>query len=202
MKTQRVLRGFSVLAIVLASLVMGVPGVVLAACQVINSTGSVSPSGQASLGDCLNVNASAFSEMTGTYLPGMAGGDSLAAEPSVSAVAPSISCLTTLRQDLETVLPSGWSEAQACSVLQTKGLALQSKPALTTDKAASVFCLGTLHQDLGTVLPSGLTNAQACSTLQYVEAAQQSGIIPATGGQADPPDPIACWRDAGASSCR
>jgi hypothetical protein len=114
----------------------------------------------------------------------------------------SSSCLTTLRQELETVLPSGWSEAQACNIVQTMGIAVQSNTVPVSATAASAACQETLHQELGTVLPSGLANAQACSTLQNVEAAQQNGIIPVTGGQTDPTDPVACWRDAGASTCR
>ena len=149
MKTQQVLRGFSVLAIVLAAFVMWTPTTV-----------------------------SEASDMRAS------------------------SCLETLRQQLQTVLPNGWSEAQACDTDQAMGIGAQAIIVPTTGNEASGFCREALHQELGTVLPSGLANAQACSTLQSVQAARQNGIIPVTGGQADPTDPVACWHDAGASSCR
>jgi hypothetical protein len=105
------------------------------------------------------------------------------------------SCLGLLRQELQTVLPSGWSEAQACNKIQAIGIAVPSDVVATTSNVASDFCLKTLYQDLGTVLPGGMANAEVCSTLQTVQIAQQL-IIPNSGGQ------TACWHDAGTSTCQ
>ena len=137
MNTFKVLKGFFVVAVaffgftpsaVTSASNLGITdGAAIASCPAAIASGGSLPSGQTSFTDCTAAEASVYSQMTGTYLPGVAGGsESLAAVASVSAVAPVSSCLTTLRRDLETVLPSGLSEAQACDTLQGMGIATQS----------------------------------------------------------------------------
>ncbi len=76
----------------------------------------------------------------------------------------------------------------------------QRASSMTSD-APAFSCVAIVYQQLQTVLPNGWSEAQACATLQAMGIPTQSNIIPVTGGQADPADPIACWHDAGASAC-
>jgi hypothetical protein len=79
MDTYKVLRGIGVLALVFAGFTTGAVSVLAAPCQGVDGTSALTGAGVSSV--CA-LNATAFTRMTGSYLPGSAGFE-------VSAVAPS-----------------------------------------------------------------------------------------------------------------
>ncbi len=93
MNTLKVLKGFLVLAVAFfgfvpsaatsASNVGTMAGVAYAPCLETVTSGGNLPSGQTLSIDCSAAEASQYSQMTGTYLPGMSGGDFIGTQDSV-----------------------------------------------------------------------------------------------------------------------
>ncbi len=87
---------------------------------------------------------------------------------AIAAPSPdSVPCSVPVREALGTVLPSGWSDVQACSALQSTNVI----PVTGLDSKATIDrgqCLSNEHEALGTVLPSGWSDVQACSALQNI----------------------------------
>lgn len=228
MNAHKVLRGFSVLAIVFFGLIPPaattahyLPGVTAGsfptagAAALVGDTRGSPAQGIGSMGGDATAAACAgiLRQQLETVLPSgwsdteacrtlQAMGIPFQSSDAAQTVDPaSTACAVALRQELGTALPSGWADAQACSTLQAMGVPVQANIVAAAGDTTSITCAATLRQVLETVLPGGLANAQACTALESVVAAQQPGVIPLTGVQTAPTDPIACWRDAGATNC-